>query len=223
MGKIKDDFLAIVSHEIRTPLSITKEAISLILDEVQGDINKEQSRTLSTAKKNVDRLARIINSLLDISKIEAGKVELKKTKVDVASMVRTVASSFESKAKEKDLELRVEYPEEGVYVYADEDKIVQVLSNLIDNAIKFTPEGSVDISAHKNENIIEYIVADTGIGVVVLSGEGGVLIESVSTTSVVAVESPCEHETRQTLNSPIHNHLIFHLATIVISILSKAG
>jgi PAS domain S-box-containing protein len=165
MAKIKDDFIAIVSHEIRTPLSIAKEAISLVLDEVQGDINKEQSRILSTAEKNINRLARIINSLLDISKIEAGKFELKKTKVDVASTIRTVASSFESKTKDKGLGLRIEYPEEGVYIYADEDKIIQVLSNLIDNAIKFTSEGSLDISAHENKDIIEYTVADTGIGI----------------------------------------------------------
>jgi len=165
IAKIKDEFIATVSHEMRTPLSITKEALSLVLDGVQGEINEEQNRTLTIGKNNIDRLARIINSLLDISKIEAGEVELKKARVDVARTIRMVVSSFGSRAKEKNLELRIKYPREEIYIYADEDRIIQVLSNLVDNAIKFTSEGFIEISVQENENIVEYTVADTGIGI----------------------------------------------------------
>jgi signal transduction histidine kinase len=166
LDKLKDDFINTVSHELRTPLSITKEAISLILEKVQGEINDQQTEILTIAKNNIERLARIINGLLDVSKIEAGKVELRKEEIDVQALVREVAQSFEGKAQEKGLDLKLSLPERTILAYADEDKLAQIFTNLIDNAVKFTAAGSIQIRAEETEGSIECRVRDTGIGII---------------------------------------------------------
>ncbi|OGD38151.1 MAG: hypothetical protein A2V45_04785 [Candidatus Aminicenantes bacterium RBG_19FT_COMBO_58_17] len=165
LDKLKDDFIDTVSHELRTPLSITKEAISLILEKATGEINDQQTEILGIAKNNLERLARIINGLLDVSKIEAGKVELRKQEIDLQALIREVAQGFEGKAREKGLELRLILPEETILIYADEDKLNQIFTNLIDNAVKFTAQGSIEVSAGEGTREIECRVRDTGIGI----------------------------------------------------------
>ncbi|MDD5560682.1 MAG: ATP-binding protein [Candidatus Omnitrophica bacterium] len=166
LDQLKSDFVSIVSHELRTPLSITKEGISLVLDGVTGAINPKQNKVLVTSKDNIDRLARIINSLLDISKIESGKVELIKKTVDLEVLINKVVSSFESMAKEKGLEIRTILPKEkGLSLFIDEDRIMQVFTNLISNSLKFTDKGYIDISFMQRENEVEFTVSDTGIGI----------------------------------------------------------
>ncbi|MFZ2053107.1 MAG: PAS domain-containing sensor histidine kinase [Candidatus Aminicenantales bacterium] len=165
LDKLKDDFINTVSHELRTPLSITKEAISLILEKVQGEINDQQTEILTIAKNNTERLTRIINGLLDISKIEAGKIELRKEDIDLQSLAREVAQSFEGKAREKGLDLRLSLPERSIPAYADADKLAQIFTNLVDNAVKFTVAGSIEIRAEEKEGSIECGVRDTGIGI----------------------------------------------------------
>ena len=165
VDRMKTEFISTVSHELRTPLSITKEGISLVLDKIPGKINKKQDKILTIAKDNIDRLARIINDLLDISKIEAGRVEIKKGQVNMSNLIEQVASSFENKIKKKGLELKVNFPKKGVYVYVESDKIVQVFTNLLGNALKFTEKGCIEISAKELEDEIEFVVSDTGIGI----------------------------------------------------------
>jgi signal transduction histidine kinase len=165
LDKLKDDFINTVSHELRTPLSITKEAISLILERATGDINAEQTEILGIARNNVERLARIINGLLDVSRIEAGKVELRKQDIDLEALVHEIVLGFESKAREKGLELRLSLPEKGLRVYADGDKLNQIFTNLIDNAVKFTAQGEIEVSAAESDREIVCRVRDTGIGI----------------------------------------------------------
>ena len=165
LAEAKDEFISTVSHELRTPLSIIKEAISLVLDGIPGEINERQKKILVTSKKNIDRLARLINDLLDMSKIKAGKVELRKTWVDVSSTIKKVVSAFESTAKEKGLELITRCPGDGIDIYVDEDKIIQLLTILIDDSIKFTSKGSIEVYGQEKDEVVEYSVADTGIGV----------------------------------------------------------
>lgn len=165
LDRLKSDFISTVSHELRTPLAITKEGISLVLDEIPGKINEEQKDVLANAKDSIDRLARIINSLLDISKIEAGRIELKKGLINLNSLVRQLSSSFGFKIRDKDLELRVNLPKAQIEIYADADKIAEVFTNLIYNAIKFTKEGFIEISAIEKENETECSVSDTGLGI----------------------------------------------------------
>jgi len=165
LEKLKDDLINTVSHELRTPLSITKEAISLVLEQVPGQINDQQAEILGIAKNNVERLARIINSLLDVSKIESGKVKVHREDFDLGGLVRLTAASFETKARDKGIGLNVRLPGETVTAYADEDKVSQILMNLIDNAVKFTGRGSVDISVEDRGSAVECCVRDTGVGI----------------------------------------------------------
>lgn len=165
LDKLKDDFINTVSHELRTPLSITKEAISLILEKVQGDINEQQTEVLTIAKNNIERLARIINGLLDVSKIESGKVEVRKEDIDLQSLVHEVARSFEGKAGEKGLDFRLNLPSQPIIAYADADKLAQIFTNLIDNALRFTPAGTIEVRAEEKGKHIECAVQDNGIGI----------------------------------------------------------
>ncbi len=165
LEKLKDDLINTVSHELRTPLSIAKEAISLILERVPGEINDQQTEILGIAKNNIERLARIINELLDISKIEAGKVEFRKEELDLGNVLRMVALAFEAKARDKGLELRMTLPDMPLLTYGDEDKINQIFTNLVDNALKFTLQGSIEIAAEENETAITCLIRDSGIGI----------------------------------------------------------
>lgn len=165
LDKLKSDFISTVSHELRTPLTITKEGISLVLDEIPGKVNDKQAKVLTTARDSIDRLARIINNLLDISKIEFGRTELRKELVDITSLIGQIVSSFEIKAQKKGLELKVAFKEERIDVYVDVDRIIQVFTNLIGNAIKFTKRGYIEVSAQEKEQEVECYVADTGIGI----------------------------------------------------------
>lgn len=165
LNQIKSDFISTVSHELRTPLSITKEGISLILDRVVGDINERQSDILTTSRNNIDRLARIINELLDISRIEAGRLELKMEPVGIVAIIKEVAAGFESKIKEKGLELVTDLPAGDIEIYADPDKIAQVFTNLINNAVKFTDKGFIEVSVKETPGAVTCSVSDTGTGI----------------------------------------------------------
>jgi len=165
LDKLKSDFISTVSHELRTPLSITKEGISLILDEIAGKINEKQRGILLDSKDSIDRLARLINNLLDISKIEAGKMQLMVEPVEVTALIEWVAASFNKKAKEKNLEIKTDLGGRKIMIYADSDKIVQLFTNLVGNAMKFTEKGYIRISARESEDAVEFSVEDTGKGI----------------------------------------------------------
>ena len=162
---MKTEFISIVSHELRTPLSIIKEGVSLILDKIAGDINEKQNKILTTAKQNIDRLARIINELLDISKIEAGKLELKRRTADVNGLIRNVAVSFEQTIKTKGLELMLDSSPSELNCNIDTDMITQVLTNLVANSVKFTQKGHIKISSVSAEGAVKVSVSDTGMGI----------------------------------------------------------
>lgn len=164
-NQLKDDFLDMVSHELRTPLSIVREGISIILDEIPGKINEQQAKILISAKESIDRLKRILNNLLDLSKIEADKTEIKKEALDIAALMRDVLSSFGPRIREKGLEARADLPERGIKICADKDMMTQVMINLIDNAVKFTDSGFIKISAGELEGNVECSVSDSGIGI----------------------------------------------------------
>ncbi|HNX80619.1 MAG TPA: ATP-binding protein [Candidatus Omnitrophota bacterium] len=165
IDRMKSEFISTVSHELRTPLAITKEGISLVLDRISGQINEQQQKILTKANDNIDRLSRIINNLLDISKIEAGRVELKKELVDIAELARAVLTAFESRFKEKNLSVSFEADSGGVWIFVDADKMVQVFTNLLNNALKFTNQGGVTVKIHSMPDSVECSVADTGIGI----------------------------------------------------------
>ena len=163
--EFRNDIVRTVSHELRTPLSIEKEGISLLLDETAGEINAQQKIILEAVMKNIERLARMIDSLLDISHIEARKTQLNKTMVCLQDLVRDVIVEFKTKASKKGIELRPVFSEEKARVFVDSDKIMQVISNLVDNAMKFTQKGTIEIAVKILKNEVECSVQDTGVGI----------------------------------------------------------
>jgi PAS domain S-box-containing protein/diguanylate cyclase (GGDEF)-like protein len=169
IDRMKSEFISIVSHELRTPLTSIKNAVSIILGGTAGEITKNQERFLSMVNRNIDRLAGIINDLLDLSKLEAGKVEMRFQEVDLNELLDMVIPSLIPKAENKSITITKGIPVDLPKVYGDIDRIEQIFINLINNSIKFTPEGGhVHVSAKNHEldgDFIEVCVEDTGIGI----------------------------------------------------------
>ncbi len=162
---LKDEFVSTVSHELRTPLAITKEGVNLLLDEIPGPLNEKQAKILKTSGTNIDRLSRIINDLLDISKIEAGKMDLEKDSIDLRTVITETLVPIQATADAKSVNLRSEFAEGNSMVFADRDRLVQVLTNLISNALKFTGEGEVVVRTRQaDDDAVLCSVEDTGIG-----------------------------------------------------------
>jgi len=163
---LRSDFVSTVSHELRTPLTTMKEFASIILDEIPGKLTKEQKEYMDIISGNIDRLARLINNLLDISKIESGRVELKRALVDIPNLANSVISIIKPEAQGKHIEFKTLFPVAALNLYADPDKVVQVFTNLIGNAIKFTEEnGEITVEIKDTEQEAICSIADTGIGI----------------------------------------------------------
>ncbi|MFC1528998.1 PAS domain S-box protein, partial [Candidatus Latescibacterota bacterium] len=162
--RMKNEFVSTVSHELRTPLTSIKGYVDLFLDGDTGEINEIQKEFLDIVSQNTDRLTALINDLLDVEKIDAGKISLDKQNVGFEKLVELAFRTMEPLANENNLEYTISI-EDDVKIYADRDRIMQVLTNLLSNAIKFTKKGSVSISLKKDNSKAVLIVKDTGIGV----------------------------------------------------------
>jgi PAS domain S-box-containing protein len=164
--QLKSEFLANMSHELRTPLNVIIGFSELLVDEVPGKINEEQRQCLNDVLTSGRHLLNLINGVLDLSKIESGKVELKPENVAltgvIASLTRTMMPILMSRKQSLDVEI-----EEGLLlVYADEGKLTQVLLNLVDNASKFTPDGGkLKVEAVRDSDWCQVSVIDNGIGI----------------------------------------------------------
>ena len=165
LDQLKSDFISTVSHELRTPLTTIREAVSLLLDEIVGPVSNEQKEMLSVCLQDIDRLRRIIDNLLDISKIEAGKIQIKREWANLADLVKGVSASFARRAQNKGLQLKTTFSQEEIGVYFDRDKIIQIFNNLVGNAFKFTEQGVIEISVVEKDNCVECSVSDTGRGI----------------------------------------------------------
>ena len=164
--ELKSQFISTVSHELRTPLANMKEGIGIVLDGVTGEINDEQRNFLDIAKRNVDRLARLINDVLDFQKLEAGRMKLNMQANDINEIVEEVHETMDLFAKEKGVDFSIELDDNLPKASFDKDKIIQVLTNLVSNAIKFTPKkGQVSVAVRcRNEELV-IRVSDTGMGI----------------------------------------------------------
>ncbi len=174
LDEMKSKFVSNVSHELRTPLLAIEEFLGLLLGGVVGEVGAEQGKFLSIAQRNITRLSRLINDLLDVAKIEAGKMDIKPVDFDLNDLVHHVAETVRSLAEGQGVTIKEEFPEGGLQVEADPDRVTQVVTNLMGNAIKFTPEGGTvtvavdptrmdpDISL---KPCIAISVKDTGAGI----------------------------------------------------------
>ena len=166
INQMKSDFISAVSHEIRTPLALIKEGVTQVLDGTLGSLAKDQERSLSIAWDSIDRLSKVVDSLLDISKLDAGRVELRRTHVDMPEVVEGVVEEFRRLAESKRISLKYNRPEENFEMFIDAENIRGVISNLLSNAFKFTKEGgeiTVDLEDKGKHMIMS--VKDTGIGI----------------------------------------------------------
>ncbi|MDD5422588.1 MAG: sensor histidine kinase [Candidatus Omnitrophica bacterium] len=163
--KIRFMFTSTVSHELRTPLAAIKESLSIVLDGIAGGISDQQKEFLDMAKRNVDRLARLINDILDFHKLESGKMSLTMVLNDINKTVEEVASAMNPLIKSKGLSISMELAGNLPEIMFDKDKIVQVLTNIIDNAVKFTERGEITIRTKQGDNFIQVSVQDTGRGI----------------------------------------------------------
>ncbi|MFC1724081.1 PAS domain S-box protein [candidate division KSB1 bacterium] len=164
IDKMKNEFISTVSHELRTPLTSIKGYIDLILSGDTGEINELQQEFLDIVYQNSDRLNNLINDLLDVEKIESGKIDLKFEKISLSDLVSHAVKTMHNLADEKGLNFDSKI-KDGIEIIGDRDKLVQVLTNLISNSIKFTKQGeiSVELKAIQEKSLI--IVRDTGIGI----------------------------------------------------------
>lgn len=165
-NQIKDDFIANVSHELRTPLATISNVLANALAGVWGALSDEARSELRTGHTNAKRLASMVNNLLDISTIRAGRISLEKSQVDMPALIRSVTESVKAEAKEKGVALMTSHDPDLGLVFCDPMKIVRVVTNLVGNALKFTGEGgTISIAIQNGREDVQISVSDTGGGI----------------------------------------------------------
>ncbi|MCU0665496.1 MAG: ATP-binding protein [Candidatus Omnitrophica bacterium] len=162
---VKSDFISVVSHELRTPLTAIKEGIALVQDLTLGPLNDEQKEFLDIARKNMDRLARLINEVLDFQKLDAGAMVFKIKEGNLNSLVSEVVQAMRPLIEAKNLTLEMSLEEALPDIKIDRDKIIQVLTNLMNNALKFTQQGGITVCTGRHGNVEIVSVRDTGPGI----------------------------------------------------------
>jgi signal transduction histidine kinase/CheY-like chemotaxis protein len=166
VDRLKNAFIANMSHEIRTPLNSVLALTQLLREGVAGPLSVDQRKYLQVIERNGQALLHLINDVLDLSRIEAGHVEMDAQDVDLASQVETVAAALSPLAAAKDLDLGVKLPPSLPAARVDPDRLRQILTNLIGNAIKFTDcGGQVLIGAEVHPDSVAVVVTDTGVGI----------------------------------------------------------
>lgn len=165
LERIRQDFVANVSHELRTPLSSIKGYAETLLEGALEDKNNARD-FVGIIHRDSERLSKLIDDILDLSKIESGKMRMSFGPVDLGEVARRTLSILENQAKAKNISIQLNMPEGLPFVRADETRLIQVLMNLTDNAIKYTPEGGrVAIVVSAEGGFVRVDVTDTGIGI----------------------------------------------------------
>ncbi len=166
IDQMKSEFISIASHELRTPMTSIKGSIDLILGGCTGEINSEALELLEVAHSACDRMIRLISDILDLSKIEAGQIKLKLERIDLTDAVKRSLRSLKALAAQDGITLRLEQPQTLPRVEADKDRIEQVITNLVFNAIKYSPAKSeVRIDLSSENGWVNCGVSDQGCGI----------------------------------------------------------
>jgi len=169
LNKLKSQFLANMSHELRTPLNAIMGFTSLLQEGIYGEITPKQKRILERIYTNAEHLLRLINDLLDLSRIEAGKMSLEVEEVNLEELVQGALSLIEPQLKKKKLKFNLSIEPDLPLMRTDPAKVKQILFNLLENSVKFTPEGEIFLGVEKTKKegkeFIKITVKDTGIGI----------------------------------------------------------
>jgi signal transduction histidine kinase len=164
--ELKSNLVATVAHEFRTPLTSLRMALHLCLEQAVGPITEKQADLLYVARQDTERLQQIVDDLLDLSRIQSGRIELHQRPVDAAAIARDAAQAFRAPAEGKGIDLRLELLPSLGTVIADPERIDLAFANLVGNAVKYTPAGGrIAISAERRDGTIRYAVSDNGPGV----------------------------------------------------------
>ncbi|MDM8535557.1 ATP-binding protein [Desulfobacterales bacterium HSG17] len=167
-ARLKDEFLANMSHELRTPLTSILGMTEALQEQVFGPMNEKELSSLNRIEQSGRHLLNLINDILDLSKIEAGKIELDMTRISVEAICRTCINMIKQQTHKKRIKLNVSIDKNLKYIRADMLRLKQILVNLLNNAVKFTPEeGEINLNADEKSTLgtIEFTVQDTGIGI----------------------------------------------------------
>ncbi|MFH1478553.1 MAG: ATP-binding protein [Candidatus Omnitrophota bacterium] len=166
LNKMKSDFVSAVSHELRTPLTSIKGYASILMAGKLGAVSPEQKKRLEKIDKHSNELTHLVNDLLDISRIESGRVQMVYKEISIKDMLDYISDIIMPQVKEKNLSLKIHINTKTDKVKADASQLERVFLNLISNAVKFTPEkGKINVFAEDRGNSIEFRVEDTGIGI----------------------------------------------------------
>jgi signal transduction histidine kinase len=164
--ELKNDLVATVAHEFRTPLTSLRMAVHLCTEQAAGPVSEKQAELLYAAREDCDRLQAMVDDLLDLSRIESGRVELFPLPTAVTHLVHSAFEGHKQEAAEAGLSLTAESPLPEARVLADHERIGHVFSNLIVNAIRHTPKGgSITLGAQIVDGAVRFTVADTGKGI----------------------------------------------------------
>ena len=166
MNQLKTQFVANVSHEVKSPLSILLESLSIVLDGGVGALNTEQRNILQIGKTAIQRLLRLVSDLLDLSKIEAGKFELKIEAIDLGRLLEEVLIAYEQDLLLKKITITKNIPKDLGVLWADRDRLTQVIVNLLANAIKYmSGSGAIVITLKGTPEEVRFEIKDTGLGI----------------------------------------------------------
>ena len=165
LDQLKDEFVNNVSHELRTPLTVIKESVGIVHDGSAGEINAEQKEFLTNAKRNIDRLARLIDDVLDFQKLDSKQIEIGMMENNINLLVREIRENFVPLTKNKGLKISLDLEASLPLIYFDRDKITQVLTNFMSNAVKQTDKGNITLKTRRVENTVRVSVEDQGMGV----------------------------------------------------------
>lgn len=166
VDRMKTEFVSLASHELRTPLTSIKGFTEMVLDGDAGEINEEVAEYLGIVHSNADRLVALVNDLLDLSRIESGRIQLRSEPVDLSQAVETVVATMQPKIQEKGQALTVSVEEAAINVIGDKDKLIQVLTNYVSNAHKYTQEGgAIGIEVARQDGFARIAVTDNGYGI----------------------------------------------------------
>jgi signal transduction histidine kinase len=164
--ELKSRFLAYMSHEFRTPISSIRSIARLLMDRVDGPLTEEQERQVAFIQQQAGEFADMVNDLLDLAKVEAGRVEISPAWFEMVDLFSALRGMFKPVLTNPDVNLVFEEPSDMPKLYTDDRKLSQILRNFISNALKFTPKGEVRVIAENVGNgLVRFRVSDTGIGI----------------------------------------------------------